>query len=152
MSEEAYDARDGTYRKYCQARLAEDPGWTLEKELAARRGVSATRLDATGRGHGRGVVATEWWRVPGTRNGRKEGATHQGEGEWCTGLGPEWRRVPTKSRGRRPEGCQQHPWGWVGGVRFCFWPDWRMSRMSLHQVTLALANRCPMRQQSGRRG
>eukprot|EP00887_Chlorella_sp_A99_P007607 scaffold20.g7607.t1 len=38
MSDEAYDAREGTYRRYRAARLAEDPTWSLEKELAARRG------------------------------------------------------------------------------------------------------------------
>lgn len=39
MSDEDYDKRENTYRKYKQEKLKEDPTWTLEKELAARRGV-----------------------------------------------------------------------------------------------------------------
>ncbi|KAL4452171.1 hypothetical protein ABPG75_007833 [Micractinium tetrahymenae] len=37
MSDEAYAARDNTYRKYKEARLAADPSWTLAKEMAARK-------------------------------------------------------------------------------------------------------------------
>ena len=39
MSDEQYAARDNTYRKYKEERLREDPSWTLQKELAKRRGV-----------------------------------------------------------------------------------------------------------------
>lgn len=39
MSDKDYDARDDTYRKFKQMKLKEDPTWTLEKELAMRRGV-----------------------------------------------------------------------------------------------------------------
>ncbi|GAB4819103.1 hypothetical protein N2152v2_006149 [Parachlorella kessleri] len=39
MSEDEYNKRDNTYRKYKEAKLREDPSWTLEKELAERRGV-----------------------------------------------------------------------------------------------------------------
>lgn len=38
MSDEDYDKRDNTYRKYKLEKLKEDPTWTLEKEIAARRG------------------------------------------------------------------------------------------------------------------
>lgn len=38
MSDEDYEKREDTYRKYKQQKLKEDPTWTLEKELAARRG------------------------------------------------------------------------------------------------------------------
>ncbi|PRW56915.1 tubulin folding cofactor B [Chlorella sorokiniana] len=36
MSDEAYAARDNTYRKYKEAQLARDPNWTLAKEMARR--------------------------------------------------------------------------------------------------------------------
>lgn len=39
MSDEDYNKRDNTYRKYKQDKLREDPSWTLDKEIAARRGV-----------------------------------------------------------------------------------------------------------------
>jgi tubulin-folding cofactor B len=38
MSEEDYASRDNTYRKYKEAKLKEDPSWTLEKEMCMRRG------------------------------------------------------------------------------------------------------------------
>ena len=41
MSDESYEAREDTYRKYKQRMLAADPTWTLEKEMAKRRGVRA---------------------------------------------------------------------------------------------------------------
>ncbi|EFN54851.1 hypothetical protein CHLNCDRAFT_17401, partial [Chlorella variabilis] len=41
MSDEAYAERDNTYRKYKEARLAADPTWTLQKEMAARKTASA---------------------------------------------------------------------------------------------------------------
>jgi tubulin-folding cofactor B len=39
MSDAEYDKRENTYRKFKQERLKEDPTWTLEKEIARRRGV-----------------------------------------------------------------------------------------------------------------
>ena len=39
MSEAEYNKRDNTYRKYKQSKLAEDPTWTLEREMAERRGM-----------------------------------------------------------------------------------------------------------------
>lgn len=39
LSEEAYEARGNTYRKFKEEQRRTDPGWTLEKELARRRGV-----------------------------------------------------------------------------------------------------------------
>jgi tubulin-specific chaperone B len=39
MSDEDYEKRENTYRKFKQERLRMDPTWTLEKEIAARRGV-----------------------------------------------------------------------------------------------------------------
>lgn len=39
MSEEDYDKRENTYRKFKQERLKLDPTWTLEKEIAARKGI-----------------------------------------------------------------------------------------------------------------
>lgn len=41
MSDEDYSKRDNTFRKYKEAKLREDPSWTLEKDLAERRGVSS---------------------------------------------------------------------------------------------------------------
>jgi tubulin-folding cofactor B len=38
MSEEAYNRRENTFRKWCQKKREEDPSWTLEKEMARRRG------------------------------------------------------------------------------------------------------------------
>jgi tubulin-specific chaperone B len=38
MSEEAYNARADTFRKYAAAKRAVDPTWTPARELAARRG------------------------------------------------------------------------------------------------------------------
>ena len=39
MSDEEYNKRENTYRKFKESKLAEDPEWSLEKELAKRRGV-----------------------------------------------------------------------------------------------------------------
>eukprot|EP00775_Hariotina_reticulata_P001989 gene1989-2311_t len=39
MSEEDYSARDNTYRKYKEQKLKQDPSWTLEKEMCARKGI-----------------------------------------------------------------------------------------------------------------
>uniref|UniRef100_A0A1D2ABR8 CAP-Gly domain-containing protein n=1 Tax=Auxenochlorella protothecoides TaxID=3075 RepID=A0A1D2ABR8_AUXPR len=36
MSDEDYNRRDGTYRKFKETKLQEDPTWTLEKEMEAR--------------------------------------------------------------------------------------------------------------------
>eukprot|EP00898_Chlorokybus_atmophyticus_P007641 jgi/Chlat1/7879/Chrsp66S07311 len=38
ISEDAYDARADSFRKYKQEKLAQDPTWTLEREMAERRG------------------------------------------------------------------------------------------------------------------
>ena len=48
MSEEDYARRDNTYRKYKEAKIKEDPTWTLEKEMCIRRGK-------------RGGVSWWWW-------------------------------------------------------------------------------------------
>ena len=37
MSDEDYDKRETTFRKYRQENLAKDPTWTLEKEMANRK-------------------------------------------------------------------------------------------------------------------
>lgn len=39
MSDAEYDARENTYRKFKQEKLKQDPTWTLEKEIAIRRGI-----------------------------------------------------------------------------------------------------------------
>ena len=39
MSDEDYNKRENTYRKYKEDKLREDPTWTLEKEIATRKGV-----------------------------------------------------------------------------------------------------------------
>jgi tubulin-folding cofactor B len=44
LSDEAYEARDNTYRKFAAEQRKADPGWTLQKELAKRRGVRAPSL------------------------------------------------------------------------------------------------------------
>jgi hypothetical protein len=41
LSDEAYEARDNTYRKFAAEQRKADPSWTLQKELARRRGVRA---------------------------------------------------------------------------------------------------------------
>ncbi|KAH9562355.1 hypothetical protein CY35_05G067800 [Sphagnum magellanicum] len=38
ISEDAYNKREDTFRKYREKRVAEDPTWTLQKEMAIRRG------------------------------------------------------------------------------------------------------------------
>eukprot|EP00271_Cylindrocystis_brebissonii_P002278 TRINITY_DN12778_c0_g1_i1.p1 TRINITY_DN12778_c0_g1~~TRINITY_DN12778_c0_g1_i1.p1 ORF type:complete len:275 (+),score=40.98 TRINITY_DN12778_c0_g1_i1:213-1037(+) len=38
LSEEEYAKREGTYRKFKENKLAQDPSWTLAKEMAARKG------------------------------------------------------------------------------------------------------------------
>jgi len=38
ISEEDYNARDNTYRKFKEEKLKEDPTWTLQKEIAKRTG------------------------------------------------------------------------------------------------------------------
>lgn len=53
MSEADYSARDNTYRKYKEEKLKEDPSWTLEKEMAMRRGGQG----GLGRGRGRGCCS-----------------------------------------------------------------------------------------------
>ncbi|BBN14432.1 tubulin-specific chaperone B [Marchantia polymorpha subsp. ruderalis] len=39
ISEDSYNKRDDTFRKFKEKRLAEDPTWTLQKEMARRRGL-----------------------------------------------------------------------------------------------------------------
>jgi tubulin-folding cofactor B len=41
MSEADYEKREGTFRAYRRQRLAEDPNWTLEGEMRARRAAQA---------------------------------------------------------------------------------------------------------------
>jgi len=38
ISEEAYNARENTYRKFKEQKLKEDPTWTLQKEIAKKSG------------------------------------------------------------------------------------------------------------------
>jgi tubulin-folding cofactor B len=38
ISEESYNSREDTFRKYREKKLAEDPTWTLAKEIAMRKG------------------------------------------------------------------------------------------------------------------
>ena len=38
ISEEAYNQRENTYRKFKEQKLKEDPTWTLQKEIAKRSG------------------------------------------------------------------------------------------------------------------
>jgi tubulin-specific chaperone B len=38
MADEEYEKRENTYRKYKQAKLAADPTWTIEKEMAKKEG------------------------------------------------------------------------------------------------------------------
>ena len=37
MNDETYDRREGTFREFARKRREQDPGWTLEKEMSARR-------------------------------------------------------------------------------------------------------------------
>merc|ERR1719453_2979046 len=39
MSDEKYNEREDTYRKFKEQKLREDPTWTLQKEMAKKRGV-----------------------------------------------------------------------------------------------------------------
>lgn len=39
MSDAEYAKRDNTYRKYKEGKIAADPTWTIEREMAERRGV-----------------------------------------------------------------------------------------------------------------
>ena len=54
MSEEAYAARDNTYRKFKEAKLAADPTWTLQKEMEARKRVGGCGVGGAGVGQGWG--------------------------------------------------------------------------------------------------
>ena len=45
MSDEDYNRRENTYRKFKEDKLKEDPTWTLDKEIAARRGVPYVPLE-----------------------------------------------------------------------------------------------------------
>jgi tubulin-specific chaperone B len=38
MTDDEYNARDNTYRKFKEQKLKEDPTWTLKKEMAKARG------------------------------------------------------------------------------------------------------------------
>lgn len=51
MSDEDYAARDNTFRKYREAKLREDPTWTLQKEMCIRRGVPYTAPTPVGPDH-----------------------------------------------------------------------------------------------------
>lgn len=44
MTDADYDARENTYRQFKKEKLKEDPTWTLEKEIAKRRGVPYTEM------------------------------------------------------------------------------------------------------------
>jgi len=46
MSDEDYERRDNTYRAFKAKKLAADPTWTLEKEMAGRNPASAAALAA----------------------------------------------------------------------------------------------------------
>lgn len=39
ISEEDYNKRDKSYRKFKEEKLREDPNWSIEKEMAMKRGV-----------------------------------------------------------------------------------------------------------------
>lgn len=39
MSDEDYNSRENTYRRWKEGKLKEDPTWTLEKEMAKKKGV-----------------------------------------------------------------------------------------------------------------
>jgi tubulin-folding cofactor B len=54
MADEEYDRREGTYRSYRRQRLAEDPTWTLEGEMKARRAALAAGKAAGGGGGAEG--------------------------------------------------------------------------------------------------
>lgn len=42
MSDEDYSKRENTYKKWKDGKIKEDPTWTLEKEMASRRGATYT--------------------------------------------------------------------------------------------------------------
>jgi len=42
MSDEDYNKRDNSYRKFREMKLAQDPAWTIEREMAERRGQEYT--------------------------------------------------------------------------------------------------------------
>mmetsp|Transcript_14394 Transcript_14394/g.30991 ORF Transcript_14394/g.30991 Transcript_14394/m.30991 type:complete len:286 (+) Transcript_14394:86-943(+) len=52
ISDEAYSKRDGTYRKFKEERLQEDPTWTLKREMAERRGAVKTESSESAQGDG----------------------------------------------------------------------------------------------------
>ncbi|GAQ82952.1 Alpha-tubulin folding cofactor B [Klebsormidium nitens] len=51
ISEEAYNKREVTYRKFKETKLAQDPTWTLQKELAERNGEVYVPKEAPGPDH-----------------------------------------------------------------------------------------------------
>lgn len=53
MSDEDYEKRENTYRKFKQERLKADPTWTLEKEIAARKGIPYVPPEKNSKGKGK---------------------------------------------------------------------------------------------------
>jgi len=45
MSDEEYERREGTYRRWKREQVEKDPTWTLEKEMARRRGAPYVEKD-----------------------------------------------------------------------------------------------------------
>ena len=98
MSDEAYAARDNTYRRFKAGRLAEDPEWTLEKEIAKRKGVAYAAPERRPKADDPDFMA-------GEAAGLEAGARCEVEGG---------RRGAVQYVGR----CEGLPLGWWVGVRY----------------------------------
>lgn len=95
ISDADYEKRENTYRKYKAAKLAADPDWTLEKELALRAG--------------RPYVAPAARPAAGDDTGEREAAALK-VGARCA-VDPGERRGAVRFVGRIPELA---PGYWVG--------------------------------------
>lgn len=113
MSDADYDARDDTYRKFKEERLREDPTWTLQKEIARNKAMSAggsagaSGVAGSGRLRGNGEDAEVDQEVL---------ASHMRPGQRCevhTSLGAK--RGVVRVVGQKLEGL---PGGWFVGVEY----------------------------------
>ena len=97
MSDEDYEAREGTYRQWKKEQLAKDPTWCLEKAMAEKP--MARSGSACGAHRGR--------RTPG-------GGSQCDHGGHARGDQPRGKRGEVKFVGK----CETLPKGWWIGIQF----------------------------------
>mmetsp|Transcript_14739 Transcript_14739/g.44518 ORF Transcript_14739/g.44518 Transcript_14739/m.44518 type:complete len:279 (+) Transcript_14739:360-1196(+) len=99
MSDEDYAQRENTYRKFKEQKLKDDPTWTLEKEMAAKRGVPY---------------------APPEARSKVEAEDHQQEDASAVSVGSRCEVSPGGKRGtvRYVGKCEDLPLGWWVGVEY----------------------------------